>query len=74
MLLKNINSFITHSFSFVFISIKKGHKEACHIFLKFYIDEEYNHVQKNICELLYNTFHESYSIQEQMLMHEGNYQ
>ena len=46
MLLKNINSFITHSFSFVFINIKKGHKEACHIFLKFYIDEEYNHAKK----------------------------
>ena len=45
------------------IFLKKNiKKKICHIFLEFYIDQEYNQIKK-LYELLYNIFHESYRIQ-----------
>ena len=39
-------------------------KQLCRKFIEFYIDQEKNQIQKNIYELFYNTFIESYSTQK----------
>ena len=50
------------------ILLKKDIKKLSHILLEFYIDEEYQQIQKNIYELLYYTFLKSYGIQEHILL------
>ena len=50
------------------ILLKKDIKKLSHILLEFYIDEEYQQIQKNIYELLYYTFLKSYGIQKHILL------